>query len=104
VLAANLGQADQRTAAMLYSGTYVFIAVIFNLLWRHATCDKHRLLAPDVDPAAVKQISSQYALGPLSYLICLGLAWVSVPASLTLNIALAFFFATPPKALRRARN
>lgn len=104
VLAANLGQTDQRTAAMLYSGTYVLIAVIFNLLWRYATGEKHRLLAPDVDPAVVKQISSQYALGPVLYLICFALAWVSVPASLMLNIALAFFFAAPPKALRRARD
>jgi uncharacterized membrane protein len=104
VLAANLGQGDQRTAAMLYSATYVFIAVVFNFLWRYATGSKHGLLAPDVDPAAVKQISFQYALGPVLYLISFALAWVSVTSSLLLNLTLACFFAIPPTALRRARG
>ena len=32
VLATRLGTPDQRTAAMLYNGTYVFIAICFNFL------------------------------------------------------------------------
>ncbi len=46
---------------------------------------------------SAEAISKQYAVGPISYLICLGLTWVSVPASLGLNIALALFFAMPPR-------
>jgi uncharacterized membrane protein len=96
VLAMHWGQSGQRTALILYNLTYVFIAVIFNLLWRHASSAKRHLLARDVDAASVQSITKQYALGPLCYLICLGLSWVSAAASLALNFALACFFALPP--------
>jgi len=98
VLAVHLGQGDERAAALLYNGTYFFIAIFFNLLWRYAAADKRKLLAADVDRNAVHRITRQYAFGPLFYLICLGLSWVSVPASLAVNVALACFFALPPHA------
>ncbi len=101
VLAAHLGQPGERTAALLYSGTYVVIAIAFNVLWRYATSSKRRLLGPDVDANSVEQISSQYAFGPLLYVVCFVLAWVSVSASLVLNVVLAGFFALPPAYLRR---
>src|SRR4030081_1715517 len=44
VLAAHLGGPDQRAAAMLFSGTYFFIAIFFNLLWRYACSNGHHLL------------------------------------------------------------
>ena len=40
VLASHLGGADARTAALLYNGTYLVIAIFFNLLWRHAVSRK----------------------------------------------------------------
>jgi uncharacterized membrane protein len=104
VLAAHLGHPDQRLAAILYSGTYFFIAIFFNLLWRYATAPARHLLAHDVDAAAIQSITRQYALGPLAYLACLALAWISVTASLGLNIVLAFFFALPPDFNRRERK
>lgn len=100
VLAAHLGRPDERMATILYSGTYLLIAIFFNVLWRYATAARHRLLAAEVDATAVKRISSQYAFGPLMYLVCFALAWVSVPASLALNVILACFFAAPPGSLR----
>src|SRR5215469_18784871 len=36
VLALHLSGPGARTAAVLYSGTYLVIAVFFNLLWRYA--------------------------------------------------------------------
>jgi len=36
-------------------------------------------------------ISRQYAIGPLAYVACFALTWVSVWASLALNVALAVF-------------
>src|SRR5487761_125314 len=36
VLATYLGHPDQRLGAIFYSGTYFFIAIFFNLLWRYA--------------------------------------------------------------------
>jgi uncharacterized membrane protein len=96
VLATNLGQSGQRAAVILYNAVYVFIAIVFNVLWRYAASPNRRLLAEDVDYAAVRRISRQYAFGPALYLLCLVLSWVSVAASLALNFALACFFALPP--------
>lgn len=103
VLAAHLRQAGERTAVLLYNGTYLFIAICFNLLWRYAVSKRRRLLASDVDQEAVNRITRQYAFGPLLYLFCFGLAYASAGASLLLNCALAFFFALPPHLTQRKR-
>lgn len=104
VLAAHLGQPGQRTATLLFSGTYVVIAVFFNLLWKYASSPHRHLLAHDVDADMVARITRMYNFGPVPYLVCFALAWVSVPASLILNAGLACFFALPPSVVRPAKN
>jgi uncharacterized membrane protein len=99
VLAASLGTAEQRTAAIFYNGVFVVIAVFFNLLWRYAV--SHDLLDKGA-LASAAMISRQYAVGPLIYLVCLALAWVDVRVSVVVNIALAIYFALPPSMMRRA--
>jgi uncharacterized membrane protein len=96
LLASYIGRPYQNVAAMVYNGNYVATAIFFNILWRYAASG-NRLLGRSVDTAAVKALSKQYLLGPAVYLVCLALAWISVPASLVLNSALAIFFAFPPK-------
>jgi len=102
VLAAVLGKPDQRLAAIFYNGTYFFIAVFFNLLWRHAKSPKDRLFGSDVDSYAIAEINRKYAVGLTAYALCAVLAWWSVPASLCWNVALALFFALPHKGVRTA--
>jgi uncharacterized membrane protein len=103
VLAQNLGQSGQRAAMILYNGTYFVIAIFFNLLWRYCVSKNHHLLGKEVDVAAAEKITAQYAFGPVVYLACMALAWISVPASLLMNIALAIFFLLPPaRAVRVA--
>lgn len=104
VLAAHLRQPGERTAVLLYNGTYVFIAICFNVLWRFAAAEKRGLLAADVDRRSVAHITRQYAFGPLFYLACFGLAYVSVAASLALNGALACFFALPPHVVQKRHS
>jgi uncharacterized membrane protein len=94
VLAAHLGHPDERTAAILFNGAYVVIAIFFNVLWRYAAT-RGRLLGRDANMAEVDRITRQYAFGPLMYLVCLGLVWISVPVSLAANGLLACFFALP---------
>jgi uncharacterized membrane protein len=96
VLAAHLGTPGERTAVMLFNGTCVFIALAFNALWRYAVSKKGLMLGAEVNLQATKKLSQQYAFGPVLYLACFALAWVSVPASLGLNALLACFFALPP--------
>jgi uncharacterized membrane protein len=101
LLAEYIGEPDQRVAAQVYSGTFVIIAIFFNLLWRYAS-HKHRLLDARSDPVAVETISRQYAFGPLLYLAAFGLAFFSATGSLALNMLLAVFFALPGRRLSSA--
>jgi uncharacterized membrane protein len=97
--AARTGDAD--TAAAVYSGVFVVIAVLFNVLWRYAA-HRGRLLATGHDEQEVAAISKQYRGGPLLYLVAFGLAFISVPASVGTCMALAVFFALPGRKNRKA--
>jgi uncharacterized membrane protein len=97
VLMAHLGGPDQKLAVIFYNSVFVIIGVMFNLLWRYVVT--RRLVdANSIAPAAV--MSRQYAFGPVAYLVCLALAWVSVKASLSLGIGIAIFFVLSPSFLR----
>ncbi|HEU5440629.1 MAG TPA: TMEM175 family protein [Ktedonobacterales bacterium] len=85
---------DETTAAVIYSGNYFVLAIAFNVLWWYAS-HRGRLLTADHDPAAIQAITRRYRFGPLLYLLCTALAFLSVPASLALNVLLAIFFAWP---------
>lgn len=99
LLAPYIALPDHRLAALFYSGTFVILAIFFNLLWRYAAY-KGRLLGKKADLAAVRAISRQYLFGPLLYSVAFGLAWINVPASVVLNLLLAVFFAIPSGKLR----
>jgi uncharacterized membrane protein len=101
VLAIHLRGSGARTAALVYQGTYVMIAVFFNLLWRYAL--SRNLLDHAASGEAAAAISRQYAGGPLLYMVCLAVAWISVGLSLILNAALAVFFAIPPRGMGKSR-
>lgn len=94
VLAEHIGKPGARVAAGLYSGTYFFIAVLFDLLWFYASRG-HRLLARSHDTRTVKAITRQYRFGPSLYLVAFLLAFANVWASIGMCLALAIFFALP---------
>lgn len=99
LVAEYLVRPDQHVAALLFSGTNVFLAICFNLLWRYASYH-NRLLGKNADTRAVKAITGQYWFGPLVYLIAFVLAFFNTPASIALNFLLALFFALPPRLPR----
>jgi TMEM175 potassium channel family protein len=96
LVAAYLGHPGEMTAATVYNGTLVAIAVAFNLLWRSASANG-RLLHDDYDREAVRHITESYRYGPLWYVLALALEPVSVTASLLLNLSLAVYFALPSR-------
>ena len=96
LLAAHLGHPGAWTAVVVYNAAYFGIAVFFSLLWRYAASRNGHLLAADVNREATDKIMEQYNYGPLAYAIAIALAWVSIPASLLINLVLAGFFAIPP--------
>jgi len=97
LVAEYLRHDGQQTAAAVYNGTFIFIAICFNLLWRTAAVGD-RLLYTHASRQAVQRIFDAYRYGPLWYVIAFILAFVSVTASLVVNLALAIFFARPNAA------
>ena len=96
LVAEYLGRAGQTTAALVYNGTFVAIALCFNLVWKIASRDG-RLLRADHDREAVRHISDSYRYGPLFYVVALIVGFASVTASLVVNVALAVYFAFPSR-------
>jgi uncharacterized membrane protein len=96
LVAEHLRLAGERTAAIVFNCTFVYLALCFNLLWRTAAVGD-RLLNPACDRTAVRNIFESYRWGPLLYGLGLALAFVSVGASLALNLGLAIFFALPQR-------
>ncbi len=105
LLAEYIEEPEATTAAAVYSGTFVLVAIAFNLLWRHAS-GSGRLLGPDTDARQVQAITKQYLTGPALYLAALILAFVWVPASVGLCLALGLYFAltgTVTRAFAKAK-
>ena len=88
---------DQHTAALFYNGTFIVIAIIYNLLWRYASHNR-RLLSKSADPLLVDSVNKQYRFGPLFYAAAFLLAILSVWGSLVLNLLLAVYFAFTGRA------
>src|SRR5258708_12761560 len=79
LLAAHYGTPDRTVAAAVFNGTYVVLAVFFNVLWHHA------VRARFLDAATHESdegISRQDAVGPTHHSACSALPSFSVPASL----------------------
>jgi uncharacterized membrane protein len=97
LVAEYLGRPGQYLAAAIYNGTFFMIAVFFRLLWRSAST-RDRLIHPTADRRAVQAVTDSYRWGPLMYVAAFALAFVSVTASLALNLGLAVYFALPGHA------
>jgi uncharacterized membrane protein len=85
---------DGRTVATLvYGGTMVAIAIMYNVVWRYAVW--RGLLRPDVDPDGIRRASRGYLAGPLGYLLVTLVALVNAWASLLLFAAFAIYWLLP---------
>lgn len=103
LMADYLGTPGETLAALVYSGTYVYIAIAFNWLWRYASSPKRSpsLLRVPHDGPEVLAIHEQYRFGPLFYVASFLLAWWNAGAAMALNLAFALFFALPPRKVTR---
>ncbi len=87
--------ADQRTAAIFYSGSFVVTAAFFNLLWLVAATG-NRLIRPGAEAAAA-EVTRRYRYGVPSYLAAALVAFWSVPLSLAIDGALALLYLLPQR-------
>lgn len=92
LVAEHIRDPEAAVAVEVYSGTFLLIALSFNVLWRYAA-GSGRLLGHEAILAEVQAISSQYRFGSPLYVVCFVLAFVYFPASIALCLAMAVFFA-----------
>ena len=92
IVAGHMTLPDAGTAAVVYSGNFLFIAIAWNVLWRY--CAKgRRLLREDVTDAEARTITQQYLVAPLGSVVALAISLVSGLASVTVVLAIAAFYA-----------
>ena len=92
-------QADERVAALMYTGTMVIIAALYNALWFYAVAGR-RLVHPKYDQDVIRIVTIQYSFGVPLYVIAFVLAFIPPVgrvdigplASLLLTGALAVYF------------
>ena len=94
LLAATLGHPSEQIGILVYSGTFVAIAVGFNALWYQAR-RTGKLLRADADPAAVAAITRSYRFGPPGYLLAFLLAFVSPALGVAVIIGLVVLYLRP---------
>jgi uncharacterized membrane protein len=95
LVAVYVGHPGERVAAAVYAGTFLFIAVVWNGMWRYASARGH-LLGRDADPRVVAGITRAYNPGTLWYFVAFVAAFVSALGSLAIIVALALYFALVP--------
>jgi uncharacterized membrane protein len=92
IVAGHMTLPDAGTAAVVYSGNFLFIAIAWNVLWRY--CAKgRRLLREDVTDAEARTITRQYLVAPLGSVVALAISLVSGLASVTVVLAIAAYYA-----------
>lgn len=82
---------DQQAAAVVYAGSFLALAIVFNVLWRYAV--RARIVDDDLNVAA---ITKQYALGPILYAVLVVVAFFDAEWCLVLSVLFALYFALPP--------
>ena len=92
VMAQAVSKGSFRDAALLYNGSYLAIALLFNLLL--STAIRRGLV--DREYAAVRHIAKSYLIGPSMYALCLAITWWNVPVSLAMNGGMALYFLLSP--------
>jgi uncharacterized membrane protein len=102
LLAAYVNKPEQHTAALLYSGTLLLTAIMFNVIWWYAA-RKRFLLDPRLNPHIVNRLTRSYLIGIPLYVLSMMFSLVSVEASLLLYIFIALIYALPSEFLHPVR-
>jgi len=96
VMAERLGSGVDEVAAMLlFGGTTVAIAVMYNVIWLYAAGGGGRLLRSGIDEEIRRAGARGYQYGPIGYLLITLLAFVNPLISLAGFAAYAIYWALP---------
>ncbi len=92
LVANNLLSKDSVTAASVYSGTFLLLALAWNGLWRYAS-GHHKLLGSDVTDEQLRGINRGYNAGPILYAVALLASLLNGLAGVISILLLAAFYA-----------
>jgi len=95
------GGRDSHVAAAVYSGTMLATAVAYTGLFAAAT-RRADLLAPGVDPDAVRRSLPRFGLGVGLYALTVVLSFVSAPLTLAVHFAIAVYYVFDQTGARTA--
>jgi uncharacterized membrane protein len=98
LMAQTVATGQIRDAAILYNGSYLALALLFNLLL--FTCVKRGLV--DHEYAGVHYFVRRYMLGVAVYVLCFAITWWNVPLSLAINAGMATYFLLSPEKTSEA--
>jgi uncharacterized membrane protein len=81
----------ERPAVLLYAGTFVVMATIYNVWWRYAS-SRRRLIADGTPDAVLRSITRAFNPGIPMYAATYLVAFFSPVASVALTFAIAAFY------------
>src|SRR2546429_1078657 len=94
IVAAHMIDPDAGTAAVVYSGNFLFIAIAWNAVWRYCVKGR-RLLREDVTDVEAQTITRQYLVAPLGSVVAIAISLVSGLGRRTICLLIAGLYADP---------
>jgi uncharacterized membrane protein len=94
LLAATLGTPSGQIGVLVYAGTFVGLAVAFNVLW-FAVRRSPGVLHPDADPQSIEAITRSYRLGPPGFLAAFVAALINPALGMAVIVALVILYLLP---------
>jgi uncharacterized membrane protein len=94
LLAATLGTPSAQVGVLVYAGTFVMVAVAFNVLW-HEIRTRPGVLRPDVDAWTVAAISRSYRLGVPGYAVAVVGAVINPALGMGVIVVLTIVYLLP---------
>jgi uncharacterized membrane protein len=91
LLADTLGKPGEQVGVVVYAGTFVFTAIVFNLLWLAVK----KVLRPGASPAAIEAINRSYRLGPPVSAGALVIAFVNPSVGISVIAGLMVLYMLP---------
>lgn len=96
-LMANYLRTEQSNeAAIIYAGTFLMIALFYQLLWRYAVRNNHLVDIPFTEQIK-RRINRSYNIGFVFYALALASAFISAQLTMLISLLLALFFALPQR-------
>jgi len=101
LVADYLRKDGEQAAVLAYNGTFVVMAIVYNLWWRYASVGR-RLIAESVPDSEIRAVDRAFNPGIPMYVVTLLVAFASPVASVILTFLVAAFYLPSAALFNRA--